>query len=214
MTLESALYILAGLPMTIALTGLAMLFGAILGFPLMLARQSKFFLLRHLSVAVVSLVRSVPPILWLFLIFFGLGSGFLTLTPFAAAIAAFSLIAAVNMSEIYRGGMIAIPHGQYEAAAALNLNKFQLYKDIVIPQMVRVSIPSAATYAIGLMKDSAIVSTIGVADLAFRGNQISQQTYQGLIVFSYVGLLYIILSLPVAALSRKAEQHLRAKVSR
>lgn len=214
MTLESALYIIAGLPMTIALTGLALLFGAILGFPLMLASQSKFFLLRHMSVAIVSLVRSVPPILWLFLIFFGLGTGVLTLTPFAAAVAAFSLIAAVNMAEIYRGGIVAIHHGQYEAAIALNLNKFQLYKDIIIPQMVRVSIPSAATYAIGLMKDSAIVSTIGVADLAFRGNQISLQTYRGLLVFAFVGLLYIVLSLPVAALSRETERRLRAKVSR
>lgn len=214
MTMESALYILAGLPMTIVLTGLALLFGAILGFPLMLASQSKFLLLRHLSVALVSFVRSVPPILWLFLIFFGLGTGVLTLTPFAAAVATFSLIAAVNMAEIYRGGMFAIHHGQYEAAIALNLNKFQLYKDIIIPQMVRVSIPSAATYAIGLMKDSAIVSTIGVADLAFRGNQISLQTYRGLMVFAFVGSLYIVLSLPVAALSRETERRLRAKVSR
>lgn len=214
MTLESAFYILLGLPMTIVLTGLALLFGAILGFPIMLASQSRFFLLRHLSVALVSLVRSIPPILWLFLIFFGLGTGVITLTPFAAAVAAFSLIAAVNMAEIYRGGIVAIHYGQYEAATALNLNKLQLYKDIIIPQMVRVSIPSAATYGIGLMKDTAIASTIGVAELAFRGNQISLQTYRGLLVFAFVGLLYIILSLPVAALSREAERRLRAKVSR
>ncbi|GAA5543672.1 MULTISPECIES: amino acid ABC transporter permease [Brucella] len=214
MTLESALYILAGLPMTIALTGLAMLFGAIFGFPLMLASQSKFFLLRHMSVALVSLVRSVPPILWLFLIFFGLGSGVLTLTTFAAAVVTFSMIAAVNMAEIYRGGIVAIHHGQYEAATALNFSRFRLYTDVIIPQMVRVCIPAAATYAIGLMKDSAIASTIGVADLAFRGNQISLQTYRGLTIFAFVGLLYIVISLPVAALSREAERRLRAKVSR
>jgi polar amino acid transport system permease protein len=80
--------------------------------------------------------------------------------------------------------------------------------------MVRVSIPSAATYAIGLLKDSAVASTIGVAELAFRGNQISLQTYRGLEVYAVVGLLYILLSLPVAALSREAEHRLRAKVSR
>ena len=214
MTFDTALYILAGLPITIAVTGLALVFGAIIGFPLMLAAQSTFTPLRLLTIGIISFVRSVPPILWLFLIFFGLGSGLITLSAFSAAVAAFGLIAAVNMAEIYRGGMVAIHHGQYEAATALNFNKYRLYRDILIPQMVRVSIPSAATYAIGLLKDSAVASTIGVAELAFRGNQISLQTYRGLEVYAVVGFLYILLSLPVAALSREAENRLRAKVSR
>lgn len=214
MTFDTALYILAGLPITIAVTGLALVFGAIIGFPLMLAAQSTFTPLRLLTIGIISFVRSVPPILWLFLIFFGLGSGLITLSAFSAAVAAFGLIAAVNMAEIYRGGMVAIHHGQYEAATALNFNKYRLYRDILIPQMVRVSIPSAATYAIGLLKDSAVASTIGVAELAFRGNQISLQTYRGLEVYAVVGFLYILLSLPVAALSREAEHRLRAKVSR
>ena len=214
MTLDAALYILAGLPITIAVTGLALVCGAILGFPLMLAAQSTFAPLRLLTVGIIGLVRSVPPILWLFLIFFGLGSGLVTLSAFSAAVAAFGLIAAVNMAEIYRGGMVAIHHGQYEAATALNFSKYRLYTDILMPQMVRVSIPSAATYAIGLLKDSAVASTIGVTELAFRGNQISLQTYRGLEVYAVVGLLYILLSLPVAALSREAEHRLRAKVSR
>ncbi|MBZ9775026.1 amino acid ABC transporter permease [Mesorhizobium sp. CO1-1-8] len=214
MTLDAAIYILAGLPMTIAVTGLALIVGAVIGFPLMLASQSIFAPLRLLTVAVISLVRSVPPILWLFLIFFGLGTSVVTLSAFSAAVVAFGLIAAVNMAEIYRGGMVAIHHGQYEAAHALNFSRYRLYTDILIPQMVRVSIPSAATYAIGLMKDSAIASTIGVAELAFRGNQISMQTYRGLEIYAVVGLLYILLSLPVAALSREAERRLRAKVSR
>ncbi|MBV2185939.1 MAG: amino acid ABC transporter permease [Rhizobium sp.] len=214
MTFDTALYMLAGLPITIAVTGLALVFGAIIGFPLMLAAQSTFAPLRLLTVGIISLVRSIPPILWLFLIFFGLGSGLLTLSAFSAAVAAFGLIASVNMAEIYRGGMVAIHHGQYEAATALNFSKYRLYRDILIPQMVRVSIPSAATYAIGLLKDSAVASTIGVAELAFRGNQISLQTYRGLEVYAVVGLLYILLSLPVAALSREAERLLHAKVSR
>lgn len=214
MTFDTALYILAGLPITIAVTGLAFLFGAIVGFPLMLAAQSTFAPFRLLTVGIIGFVRSVPPILWLFLIFFGLGSGVITLSAFSAAVVAFGLIAAVNMAEIYRGGMVAIHHGQYEAATALNFSTYRLYSDILIPQMVRVSIPSAATYAIGLMKDSAIASTIGVAELAFRGNQISLQTYRGLEVYAVVGILYILLSLPVAALSREAERHLREKVSR
>lgn len=214
MSFDNAIYILAGLPLSIALTGLSLLFGAIVGFPLMLAAQSRFTPLRLLTVGIISFVRSVPPILWLFLIFFGLGSGLITLSAFSAAVVAFGLIAAVNMAEIYRGGMIAIHHGQYEAATALNFGTFRLYTDILIPQMVRVSIPSAATYAIGLMKDSAIASTIGVTELAFRGNQVSLQTYRGLEVYAVVGLLYILLSLPVAALSREAERRLRAKVSR
>lgn len=213
MSLENLLHIATGIHMTLALTGLAFLIGAILGFPVMLARSSHIAPLRAAMIAIIAFVRALPPILWVFLVYFGLGTGLINMSPFTAALAAFGLIATVNMAEIYRGGMVSIGAGQWEAAHALSLPRLSTWRDIMVPQMVRVSLPSAATYAIGLMKDSAIASTIGVAELAYRGRQIQQLTFDGLSAFAFVGLCYIVLSLPVAWIARRTERALRAKVA-
>ncbi|HWD12109.1 amino acid ABC transporter permease [Pseudochrobactrum sp. sp1633] len=207
-------YIIRGLPWTVALTVSALAVGTVLGLILMLMRRSKFWPLRLLAVAYINLVRGIPPLVWLFVIFFGLGTGTITISPFMAALTGFGMIAGANMAEIFRGGMMAVHHGQFEAAEALNLNRYHAFKDVIAPQMLRVSLPSAASYAIGLLKDSAIASAIGVTELAYQGSQLSQMTFRGLEVFAVVALLYILLSLPVAWLSRTADLYLRAKVAR
>ncbi len=131
-----------------------------------------------------------------------------------AALIGLGLIASANMAEIYRGALASLHHGQWEAATALNFGTRHTLVDVVAPQAFRVALPSAASYLIGLMKETAVASTIGVADLAFRGNQVSQLTFKGIEVFALVGLFYIFLSLPVAWLSRSADSYLRAKVAR
>ena len=206
--------ILRGLPWTILITVLSLLIGGVLGFPIMMWRNSRVLPLRVLAIALISLVRAVPPIVWLFIIFFGLGTGPLSMSPLTATLIGLGLIAATNMAEIYRGGLIAIHHGQWEAAQALNLGRRHMFQDVIAPQMFRVALPSSATYAIGLMKDSAIASTIGVPELAYQGARLTQETFQGLKVFGMVGLVYILLSLPIAWLSRRADLYLRAKVAR
>jgi len=214
MSVTDLLPLLRGLTWTIALTAGAFLIGAVLGVPLLAARQSKLPLLRLVAMIVIQIVRAIPPILWLFIIFFGLGMGFLPISPFNAALMGLGLIAAANMAEIYRGALASIHFGQWEASAALDLGRWSTVKDIVAPQAFRVALPSAASYLIGLMKETAVASTIGVTELAFQGNQLSQLTFRGLEVFATVGLLYVLLSLPIAWLSRVADGYLQAKVAR
>lgn len=136
------------------------------------------------------------------------------ISPFNAALAGLGLIAAANMAEIYRGALASIHFGQWEASSALNLGRWSTLTDVVAPQAFRVALPSAASYLIGLMKETAVASTIGVSELAFQGNQLSQLTFRGLEVFALVGMFYILLSLPVAWLSRVADSYLQAKVAR
>jgi polar amino acid transport system permease protein len=214
MTVADLLPLLRGLWWTIALTGGAFLMGAVLGVPLLAARQSRLVPLRVLAMVLIQIVRAIPPILWLFIIFFGLGMGYMPVSPFNAALMGLGLIAAANMAEIYRGAVASIHHGQFEAAAALDLGRWSTFRDIVAPQAFRVALPSAASYLIGLMKETAVASTIGVADLAYQGNQLSQLTYRGLEVFALVGLFYLLLSLPIAWLSRMADNYLQARVAR
>lgn len=203
-----------GLAWTVALTVDSFAIGAILAIPLLAARRSRLLALRIFAMVVIQIVRAIPPILWLFIIFFGVGMSYFAISPFAAALTGLGLIAAANMAEIYRGALNALHHGQWEACAALDLGRWSTIRDVVAPQAFRVALPSAASYLIGLMKETAVASTIGVAELAYQGNQLSQLTFRGLEIFAFVGIFYIVLSLPVAWLSRVADAHLRSKVAR
>ncbi|ENN86552.1 amino acid ABC transporter permease protein [Rhizobium freirei PRF 81] len=214
MNAADLLVFIRGLAWTTALTAGSFAIGAILAVPLLAARRSRLLPVRLAAGVLIQIVRAIPPILWLFIIFFGLGMSYFPINPFVAALAGLGLIAAANMAEIYRGALSSIHHGQWEACAALDLGRWDTMRDVVAPQAFRVALPSAASYLIGLMKETAVASTIGVTELAYQGNQLSQLTFRGLEVFAIVGLFYIFLSLPVAWLSRLADAHLRSKVAR
>lgn len=211
MTADMFLGVATGIPWTLAVTAAAFVLGAALGLPLCAMRLSKFALLRVIALVYIILFRSVPPLLWVFVFFFGLGSGYLPMSAFEGVVLGLGLITAANMAEIYRGALSAIHAGQWEASEALALPSYSTYFDIIAPQLLRVSLPSSASYAVGLLKDSAIASTIGVTDISFNANYIAKSTYQGLPVFAVAALFYIMISLPVAALARAADQKLRAR---
>ena len=206
--------ILAGVPFTVALTAVAFLVGATLGVPLCAMRLSKRGLVRFAAAAVILVFRAIPPIVWLFIIFFGIGSGTVQLDPFVSAAVGLGLITAANMAEIYRGALAAIHPGQWEAATVLNLADRHMFVDVIGPQLLRIALPSAATYVIGLLKDTAVSSAIGVGDIAFEAYHLSQQTFRGLDIYASAGLLYILLSLPIASLARWTDMRLRARVAR
>jgi len=212
--LDILLVLLRGIPWTLAVTLGAFCIGMVLGFPLCALRMSNMKFCRWGAAMLVLTLRSIPPIVWLFFIFFGIGGGYIVLSPFAAAVLGLGLITAAHMSEVYRGAFAAIPQGQYEAAHVLNLSAPQRFFDVVLPQLVRIAIPTSATYAIGLLKDSAVASTIGVGDISFQAYQMSQQTFQGLGVYTAAALVYLILSVPVALFSRWLAATLKQRIAR
>jgi polar amino acid transport system permease protein len=213
MTLETVFILMGGVPYTLAVTCGALFIGLILGFPLMLLRMARWPVARGVAMLLIAVIRSVPPIVWLFLIFFGIGSGLFPIDPLSAALVGFGLIAAVNLAEVYRAGMLAVHPGQAEAAAVLNMNRWHSFIDIIAPQMFRVSIPMIATFAIGLLKDAAVASTIGVTDLSYQGRYLTQITYNGLTIMGLVGLIYIGISLPISWLAHAANVHLKERVA-
>jgi polar amino acid transport system permease protein len=209
-----ASFLISGLPWTLAVTAGAFAIGALLGLPVMLAEESTCVPLRLIARTYVNLVRAVPPIVWLFIVYFGVGSELLRLTPFGAALIGLGLISSAHLAEIYRGGMISIGKGQREAAAALNLGPVYSFIDIMAPQAIRVALPPSAGYAIGLLKDSAISSAIGVPELTERANEAAQATLSGLPVYITLAVIYILMSLPIAWLARSVDAQLRARVAR
>ena len=206
--------IVTALPWTVALTVTSFLIGALLAIPLCKLRIASNPMLRHSAVAVILTFRSIPPIVWLFIIFFGLGSDLTFLSPFTSAAIGLGLITAANVAEIYRGAIKAVPVGQFEAARALGLRARWQYRDVLIPQIFRLVLPTLATYAIGLLKDTAVASTIGVHDLAFSAYRVSQETFRGIEVYAAFGLVYFLFSLAIAYFTRGLERRLRERISR
>lgn len=197
-----------GIVQTVEITTSAFLIGAVLGLPLAMCRRSGWWLLRAPAVVFVEVVRAVPPIVWLFIVYFVLGSGAVKLSTFEAAALGLGLIAAAYLSEIYRAGLNSIPMGQWEAVRALSLPGVAAYHKVILPQALIVVIPPMATFAIGLLKDSATASVIGANDITFRAVQLTQQTLHGLNNFAVAGLLYLLLSIPVAIVARTADHAL------
>jgi polar amino acid transport system permease protein len=214
MSADLLISLLFAVPYTLALTVVSLAIGLVLGAPICAARVSRIAVLRLAVGSLILLIRAVPPLVWLFLIFFGLGTGFIKLNAFWAASIGLGLLTAANMAEIYRGSLAAIHHGQWEASNALGLPRWNLMSEIIGPQLIRISLPAVATYAIALLKETAIASTIGVPELAYQAHHISQQTFRGLEVFGPAAVFYIALSLPIAWISRKVDAKIRARVAR
>lgn len=207
-TLEN---ILIGLQNTLLVTGTGFLIGSLLGFPLALARQYGHPLLRYLTWVTVDIVRGIPTILWLFLLYYTLAQGAVTMGPMTASIIAIAIIASAHMSENYRTGFKAVSTGQWESSRALGMSEPALLYWVVSPQVIRVSIPPSTTLAIGLLKESAIVSVIGVHDITYFAFTEVQRSLNGLQVYASIAVIYIALSLVLAYAGGRIEASLRRR---
>lgn len=201
-----------GIVVTVEITAAGFFLGAVLGVPLVLARRSDLWLLKLPVVAVVEILRAIPPIVWLFIVYYAVGSGAILLSTFQAAAIGLGLIAAAHLSEIYRAGLEAIPRGQWDAIHALGVPRVAAHVRVILPQAVVVVIPPMATFAIGLLKDSATASVIGAHDITFQAVQQTQQDLDGLGNFAAAGLLYLLLSIPVAVVARGADRVLSRRL--
>lgn len=212
MFLDIFLTVSRGIALTLYVTMASLLIGGILGLLLAAGAQSRSRIIRAVVGAYINIVRVVPPITWLFLIYFGLPQFAFKLSTLEAAVVGFSVIASAFMAEIYRSGLLSIPVGQREAAWALGMNPMTTARWIITPQAFRVALPAIATYAIGLLKDSALASTIGVHEITYYAQQSAKQLHQGLISFAIAGVLYIAISLIIAVISRRTHLMLRKKI--
>ena len=212
--MDTFLIILQGVPMTIGLTVAALAIGAFGGIPLALGRRSNIPGIRFIAVSLIEVLRGIPPIVWLFIIYFGLGTALPMLDPLTSAIIGLGLISCAYMAEIYRGGLSAITRGQWEAGEALGMGRQSVLTFIIGPQVFRVSVPAAASYAIGLIKDSSVAYTIGVSEIVYFANDQSRQSSDALGPFFLAALVYVIMTIPCAWATRALDARLRKRVAR
>jgi len=203
-------FLLSGLGTTLVITIGSFLIGAVLGLPIALARLSGVAVLRWLGTAYVEVFRGIPPIAWMLILFYGM-TQYVKLTPLVAACVALGAIAGAYLAENYRAGVRSVHVGQWESAHALGLSKRDTFWRIIAPQAIGVALPPSATFAVGLLKDSAVASVIGVSDVAFRALSLNQQGKSGLLVFLTAALVYLLASIPLAVAARKADSWVRVR---
>ena len=198
--------VLKGIAITLAVSSLSLLAGVLIGFLLGVGRASQQRVLAFAIGAYTDVFRGTPVLVQLFVVFFILPLAGIELDSFMAGVVALSNVTACFISEIVASGIRAVPRGQVEAASAAGLSRFQQLRLVVLPQAVRMVIPSLVGQFVLLVKDSSVVSAIGLFDLTRSGWVIVQSVPNGLLVFSLVGLGYFLICYPLLHLSRRLEK--------
>jgi polar amino acid transport system permease protein len=198
--------VLKGIGITLAVSSLSLLAGVLIGFLLGVGRASRQRVLAFAIGAYTDVFRGTPVLVQLFVVFFILPLAGIELDSFTAGVVALSNVTACFISEIVASGIRAVPRGQVEAASAAGLSRFQQLRLVVLPQAVRMVIPSLVGQFVLLVKDSSVVSAIGLFDLTRSGWVVVQSVPNGLLVFSLVGLGYFVICYPLLHLSRRLEK--------
>lgn len=191
---------------TILLSIVAFAGGAILGMAVLLARVSGRHWLRRSAEAHIGLFQGTPLLMQLFLVFFGLPLLGLRIEPWLAAVVALSLSASAYLADIWRGGVEALPKGQWEAARSLGLHYPNQMRLVILPQAFAITRAPVVGYLVQLVKSTALTSIIGFDELMRTSNAISNATFEPLTVYGLVALIYFIICLPLTRYAR----HLQA----
>lgn len=201
--------LLAGLAATMKVTGTALLFGVPLGLLLAVMRLSDRRALRWPAGLVIEVFRTTPPLVQLFWFFFALPILIdVEMTPFAAAAITFSIQSSAFFAEVFRGGIVSVERGQWEAARAIGMDRRQALQRVVLPQAVKRMLPAFLERAIELMKTTTLVATVSYADLLFQANEVAQKTFRPLEVFSVAALMYFVVIFAASQFAHLVERRL------
>lgn len=204
---ESLPLLMQGLALTLKLAFVSLAIAMVIGIIASLMGMSKNPVFRAINRAFVAIIRGTPLLVQGFFIYFGItGVLGIRMSAFTAGVIALSLNAGGYMSEIFRGGIQAVDPGQTEAARSLGLSKSQTTWRIVIPQAIRICIPSVVNQWCITIKDTSIISVLGFAELTKIGQQIIARTFRSFEVWIMVGLLYFVVIYLLTVLARVVER--------
>ncbi|HSO67034.1 MAG TPA: amino acid ABC transporter permease [Desulfatirhabdiaceae bacterium] len=201
-------FFIKGLWMTILVSGISLAAGTVIGFIVGIARSSRISILRYVLAAYIDFMRGTPFLVQIFIVFFIFPEWGIQMEAFTAAVISLSVYAGAYISEIVAGGMDAIPAGQTEAAASSGLTWFQRMRYVVMPQAMRPILPPLVGQYVLLIKDSSVISVIGLTDVTRVGWLTVQRIPEGLMVFGLVGILYFLICYPLIRLSNWFENRL------
>jgi polar amino acid transport system permease protein len=198
-------YLIPAVPWTVLITVCAFALALVLGLIVGVLRISKIRVVATIAGAYINVIRGVPLLVQIFFIYFGLGS-ILHLDRFSAGVIAVGVCYSAYLAEIFRSGIEAIAHGQYDAAFSLGMTRFQTLRYVIIPQSLRIVIPPVANEFIASLKDSSLVSIIGLRELTRAGREYYSQYFVDFQTWLLVGLIYLVMTISLSKLVKYLEK--------
>lgn len=202
--------LLAGAQVTLAMTGLALVIGSVVGLALALARISGFRILSWPAYGYIEFFRTTPPLVQIIWFYFVLPVLIgVELDSFTAASAALGLNIAAFLGEIFRSGIQGIDVTQRDAANVLGLSRVDMYRYVVLPQAVRIVLPPTTTTVMLLLKSTTLASAIGALELTRVGQLVSLETFRPMEVWTSIAIIYFVMTYPIALTARYLERRMR-----
>jgi len=205
--------LLRGLGMTLTLGLTAMVMGTILGLGVALVRLYAPKPLRLLAVFYVDIIRALPVLVVLILIYYALPFGGIVLSSFSAAAIALSMVLGAYTAEVMRAGIQAVPKGQFEAASALGIHFWLAMRKVILPQAMRIVIPPHASNCVSIMKDTSLASVVAMSDLLKQATD-AQALFANPTPLIGAALIYVAILWPLVRLTGWLEQRFQRAYQR
>lgn len=193
-------FLLQGAGITLKVSILAASFGLVIGSIMSLFRISNNFLLKAVSGIYVEVIRGTPLLIQVLYLYFGLYQVGIRLPPLTAGIVALSINSGAYVTEIIRSGIQSIDKGQMEASRSLGMNYLLTMRHVILPQAFRRIIPPMVNELIALIKDSSLLSVIGIVELARVGQLVRAKTYDTFYIMTAVAITYFIMTFSLSTL--------------
>jgi His/Glu/Gln/Arg/opine family amino acid ABC transporter permease subunit len=204
--------LLEGIKLTIGISILSILIGMVIGLITCLMGMSKSKILKTIAAVYVWIIRGTPMIVQAFLVFFAMPQliqlaipGF-RIVAFQAGVITLSVNVGAYTSEIFRGGIQAVPKGQTEAARSLGMTQFQTLRKVILPQAFKISIPSIVNQFIITVKDTSILSVIGLGEIVNKAKTYVGSTYQFFATYILVAAFYLVVISILMIISKQVEK--------
>ncbi|PRO88338.1 arginine ABC transporter permease [Lactiplantibacillus pentosus] len=186
---------MTGVEVTIELAIVSIILGTVLGIMLAMAKRSKVWILSLLSKAFIGFIRDTPLLAQIYIVYIALPAVTgLSVPDFVTGAVALTLYSSAYIAEIIRGGIQSLPAGQSEAAASLGMTSRQVMRDIILPQAFKNILPALGNQFIGNVKDSSLVSVLGITDLMYQAQTVRGSTALGLQPILVASGLYLIMT--------------------
>jgi len=201
--------LLPGLKYTIPLTAVSFAFALVIAVIVALIQFADIKVLKHIARFYVWVMRGTPTLVQLFVVFYGLPNAGILLKPFAAAVIVFSLNEGAYASETVRAALESVSKGQIEAGYCVGMSWLQIMRRIVLPQAMRTAFPPLSNSLIGMLKETSLAANITVAEMFMATQRIVARTYEPLLLYLEVGLIYLIFCTILTKLQSVGEKRLK-----
>lgn len=202
--------LLPGLTMTIPLTVISFAIAMVIAVAVAMVQFAKVPVLRHICRFYIWVIRGTPLLVQLYVIFYGLPKLGVILDPFPSAIIVFSINEGAYCAETMRAALESVPAGQMEAGYCVGMNYLQIMRRIVLPQAFRTAFPPLSNSLISMVKDTSLAANITVMEMFMATQRIVARTYEPLVLYMEVGLIYLLFCTVLTWVQRAGEKRLNA----